>query len=208
MKAQTRNQKTKDEVSELVVAARGGDRRAFEAIAAIYKDKIYNYVSRMLRDPSEAQDVTQETFLRAYEALGAFRGASSFQTWLYRIASNLAIDAARGRTRRNNHTVSFDEPLDTDEGELGWQMSSSAPGPEEDAFSAEMRQTVQEAIVELSPKLRPVLILYDLQDMSYQEIAQILGCPLGTVKSRLFNARNQLREILEKKLAPEQLERM
>ncbi len=190
-------------VAELVEKARQGDKRAFGSLVELYKDKIYSYVSRMLQDPSEAQDVTQEAFVRAYEALPSFRGASSFRTWLYRIASNLAIDSVRGRKRRGRNAISLDQPLDTEEGELAPQLPEESRGPAEEALSQELQQEVQEAILELSPKLRPVLILYDLQGMSYREIAQTLGCPLGTVKSRLFNARNQLKDILEERLGPE-----
>lgn len=190
-------------VAELVEKARQGDKRAFGSLVELYKDKIYSYVSRMLQDPSEAQDVTQEAFVRAYEALPAFRGASSFRTWLYRIASNLAIDSVRGRKRRGRNAIPLDQPLDSEEGELAPQLAEESRGPAEEALSQELQQKVQEAILELSPKLRPVLILYDLQGMSYREIAQTLGCPLGTVKSRLFNARNQLKDILEERLGPE-----
>ena len=190
------------QVEALVSRARAGDDAAFEVLVGKYKDRIYNYVARMVHDPTDAQDVAQETFVRTYQALPAFRGASSFQTWLYRIASNLAIDTARSHRRRRWSTVSINEPLDGEEhSELGRDLEDEVSlGPEEELEAKEIRQQVREAIAELSDKLRPVIILYDLQGMSYQEIAQILGCPLGTVKSRLFNARNQLREKLKDRL--------
>jgi RNA polymerase sigma-70 factor (ECF subfamily) len=190
------------QVEALVSRARAGDDAAFEALVGKYQDRIYNYVARMVHDPTDAQDVAQETFVRAYQALPAFRGASSFQTWLYRIASNLAIDTARSHRRRSWSTVSINEPINGEEhSELGRDLEDEVSlGPEEELEAKQIRQQVREAIAELSDKLRPVIILYDLQGMSYQEIAQILGCPLGTVKSRLFNARNQLREKLKDRL--------
>jgi len=185
------------QTSALVERAREGDQRAFEALVDLYKDKIYTYVSRMLHDPVEAQDIAQDTFLRAYQSLPRFRGASSFQTWLYRIASNLVIDSVRRRSRRQAGAVSLDAPVNTEDGELARQIPDERRGPEQLAESTAVQEQVKQAIARLSPKLRPVLVMYDLQGMSYQEIAQALGCPLGTVKSRLFNARAQLEELLE-----------
>jgi len=189
-------------IEKLVARAQVGDDAAFEQLVEQYQDRIYNYVVRMVQDPAEAQDVAQETFVRAYQALPEFRGASSFQTWLYRIASNLSIDAARSRKRRGWNTVSINEPIDSDDdSELGRDLpDENTRTPAQELESSEMREQVWEAIAELSDKLRPVIILYDLQGSSYQEIADILGCPLGTVKSRLYNARNQLRDKLKKRL--------
>lgn len=184
----------------LVERAKRGDNRAFEALVDIYKDKIYTYVLRMLRDPAEAEDVAQDAFLRAYQSLPKFRGASSFQTWLYRIASNLVIDSVRRQKRRQDGGVSLDAPMDTEEGQMARELADEHRGPEELAESAALQQEVAEAISQISPRLRTVLVLYDIEGMSYQEIADILGCPLGTVKSRLFNARAQLRELLEQKM--------
>ena len=196
---------TTTEVEGLVAGARQGDPQAFERLVGHFQDRIYNYVARMVHDPTEAEDVAQDTFVRAYQALPHFRGASSFQTWLYRIASNLAIDAARSRKRRRWNAVSLDDPLDSNEdSELGRDLPDDlSRGPEAELESAETRQLVLEAIGQLSSKLRPVIVLYDLQGLSYQEIAEILGCPLGTVKSRLFNARRQLRDKLKDRLPVE-----
>ncbi|MFP3903721.1 MAG: sigma-70 family RNA polymerase sigma factor [Armatimonadota bacterium] len=186
-------------IEELVRRARQGDRDAFEKLVDEYKDKIYNYVARMLNDRDRAEDVAQETFIRAYTSLPNFRGASSFQTWLYRIASNLAIDTMRRRSYREGE-FSLDETLQTREGEVQRQVEDEGPGPEKTIQNEELRAQIEDAIVELSPKLRTVIVLYELQGLSYKEIAEVVGAPLGTIKSRLFNAREQLREILEKKL--------
>jgi len=194
-------------IEALVDRARGGDLEAFEGLVAHYQDRVYNYVLRMIYDPMDAQDVAQETFVRAWQGLPRFRGASSFQTWLYRIASNLAIDAARSHKRRGLVMVSLDEPLEgTDASELGHDLpDESRTGPVESLEQGELRTYVWAAVAELSPKLRPVIVLADLQGLSYGEIAKILGCPVGTVKSRLFNARNQLREKLKERMPREML---
>ncbi len=188
---------------KLVVAAQQGNQEAFGALVDEYQDNIYNYVARMIRDRTEAEDIAQETFVKAYQALGKFRGASSFQTWLYRIASNLAIDTIRRRTRHGS--VSLEQSVETDEGQVPRQWPDEGPGPFEQVEIAETQQAVREAIATLSPKLRTVIVLYDLEGLSYRQIADILGCPLGTVKSRLFNARNQLQDILAERLTGEEL---
>jgi len=183
----------------LVERAKKGDRRAFEGLVDSYKDKVFLYVSRMLHDPEEAHDIAQETFVRAYQSLPGFRGASSFQTWLYRIASNLVIDSVRRHRRREDTAVSLDAPVDTDEGQMGRDLADDRRGPEALAESSAVQHEVQRAIAKVTPKLRAVLVMYDIQGMSYQEIAEVLGCPLGTVKSRLFNARSQLKDLLEQR---------
>jgi RNA polymerase sigma-70 factor (ECF subfamily) len=187
-------------VASLVERAKQGDDRAFESLVGAYKDRIHSYVSRMVRDPEEALDIAQDTFLRAYQSLPRFRGASSFQTWLYRIATNLSIDAIRRTKRRQDSTVSLDAPLDTNEGQVMRELPDEGRGPELTAAGRSVQEEVAAALQLLSPALRPVLVMYDLQGMSYQEIAQVLGCPLGTVKSRLFNARLQLKQLLEDRL--------
>lgn len=187
---------SQQEIEAIVERAKDGDREAFGLLVEEYKDKIYNYVSRMLSDPYEAEDVTQEAFLRAYRSLPRFRGASSFHTWLYRIASNLAIDVVRKR-KRSEPTFSLDEPLESEEGEYEREIADDVGGPEDSATTRETRVAVRRAIMELPEKLREVMILYELQGETYEDIAEILDVPLGTVKSRLFNARNRLKEMLE-----------
>lgn len=196
---------TQREIEVLVERARQGDRAAFGQLVDEYKDKIYNYVARMLNDPYEAEDVTQEAFLRAYKSLPRFRGASSFHTWLYRIASNLAIDVVRKR-KRQEPTFSLDEPLESDDGEYERELPDETGGPEERTSTRETRVAVRRAIMDLPEKLRDVMILYELQGETYEDIAGILDVPLGTVKSRLFNARNRLKESLEELVEAGELE--
>ena len=188
------------DISELVHRAKEGDDEAFGMLVEQYQDKIYGYVFRMLHDSDEAEDVAQEVFIRAHQNLAGFREAASFPTWLYRIATNLAIDAARARKSRRTDTFSLDEPVETDEGEMRRQLPADRRGTVSQAESSELQRIVAEAIAQLSAKLRTVITLYDIEGLSYKEIAQVLGCPVGTVKSRLFNARNQLRDKLEEKI--------
>lgn len=183
----------------LVESARQGDSKAFAGLVDLYKDRIYNYILRMCHDPDEAADIAQDTFVRAFQSLRNFRGASTFQTWLYRIASNLVIDSVRRRQRRDDGNISLDAPVDAEDGEVSRQLPDQRRGPAELAESADVRREVLDAVAKISPKLRPVLVMYDLQGMSYQEISEVLGCPLGTVKSRLFNARSQLKDLLEER---------
>ena len=184
-----------EQIQGVVRRARGGDSAAFEQLVDYYKHRIYNYVLRMVGDPDTAEDIAQETFIRAYSSLASFRGASSIQTWLYRIASNLAIDTMRRRKYRHN-SFSLDAPLTTLDTEVSRDIEDEGPGPERQLQTRQVQEKVTEAIAQLSPKLRTVIILYELQGMSYEEIAEIVGAPLGTIKSRLFNAREQLKELL------------
>ena len=203
----SRNSHNQETIEALVERAREGNMPAFEKLVAHYQDRVYNYVLRMIYDPVEAEDVAQEAFVRAWQGLARFRGASSFQTWLYRIASNLAIDAARSRKRRGLTTVSLDEPVEgMDASELEHDLPDDTRyGPAESVEQDELRGYVWSAVAELSDKLRPVIVLADLQGLSYGEIAKILGCPVGTVKSRLFNARGQLRDKLRERLPAEMI---
>jgi RNA polymerase sigma-70 factor, ECF subfamily len=192
----TKTQVPPQQVDQLVQRSQRGDTAAFDQLVNLYQDRIYNYVARMVRDPVEAEDIAQEAFVKAYRNLPSFRGASTFQTWLYRIAGNLTIDAVRRRRRREN-TFSLDAPVDTEEGAMTRELEDvSLPGPSGRVESSETRRQVHQAIQQLSPKLRSVVVLYELQGLSYEEIADILGCPLGTIKSRLFNARMELKDKL------------
>jgi RNA polymerase sigma-70 factor (ECF subfamily) len=186
----------------LVSQAQEGDADAFEKLFEAYHQRIYNYVGRMLQDPVESEDVAQETFVRAFQALDDFQQAASFRTWLYRIAANLAVDATRRRQRQWQLAAN-----DHGEGQTEEEVADPAGRTPDDLLErANLRSLVWRAVGELSDKLRPVLVMYDMQGLSYDEIAAKLGCPLGTVKSRLFNARLQLRRRLAE-LLPEEVVR-
>ncbi len=192
----TRAELSTHEVEQLVAGSKSGDNVAFDQLVDLYRDGVRAFVARRLPDPCEAEDIAQEAFLRAYRGMGAFRGDSSFQSWVHRIASNLAIDSAR-RHRRRGTCYSLDAPTEREDGKQDRQYASPAYGePEKDLEAAELRREVHRAILDLSPKLRAVVVLYELKGLTYEDTAATLGCPVGTVKSRLFLARGQLRKDL------------
>jgi len=185
------------QVSGLLERAQAGDLRAFEELVQPHVGRIHSYIARMVGDPAEAEDLTQEVFLRAHRAINSFRGGATFQTWLYRIATNITVDAIRRRKRQEKRVSSLDDPLPGTEGTIARDVADPQPTPEELVETEELRQEVTRAIQELSPKLRAVVVLFDLEGCSYGDIAEALRLPLGTVKSRLFNARARLRDRLK-----------
>jgi RNA polymerase sigma-70 factor (ECF subfamily) len=173
---------------------RAGDRETFARLVDAYSPQIYRLALRMLRDPQEAEDVLQETFLNAFRALDGFEGRSSLGTWLYRIAANQALM----RLRRNEPwTVSVDEPVSAAEGQdLPRQLFDWCCLPEEDFLSAEAQSQLDASIEGLSPALRAVFVLRDLHGLSTLETAEALNISEPAVKTRLLRARLQLRESL------------
>ncbi|NPV69284.1 MAG: sigma-70 family RNA polymerase sigma factor [Firmicutes bacterium] len=178
----------------LIAKARSGSVAAFEQLVYAYEKRVYNLALRMMGNPDDASDVAQEAFLRAYSSLREFRGDSSFSTWLYRIVSNICLDELR---RRKRQRVSYlDEPIEGEDGEMTRQVAAPAPGPEEVIEEAEVRELVQRGIALLPEDHRIIVVLRDLQGLSYEEISQTLGLNLGTVKSRLNRARAALKDRL------------
>ena len=177
----------------LVERCRSSDDAAFSEVVTRYKAKIYNYIYRMTGSSEDAEDLTQEVFIRMYTSIDSFRGQSSLNTWLFRIAGNLCIDRFR-RTRNRAAAYSLDEPLS--DADQAHEVADSTYEPHRLLENVEMAEQIQLALAKLPEKLRATLLLHDIEGMPYEEIAQIAGCPLGTVKSRLFNARMQLRQHL------------
>ena len=182
----------------LVQLAQRGDAGAFDALVRRYQHKVVKLVLRYVRDPAEEEDIAQEAFIKAYRALPRFRGDSAFYTWLYRIAINTAknVLAARGR-----NPVSYNIDQDAEDGPgLESQMKDMAT-PEALAMTDEIRSTVNQAIDQLPEDLRTAIVLRELEGLSYDEIAQAMSCPVGTVRSRIFRAREaidaRLREVFE-----------
>ena len=186
-----------NQVAALLQRARTGDAEAFEQLIEPHVGRLYNYLARMVGDPADAEDLTQDAILRVHRAIGSFRGGATFQTWLYRIATNIAVDALRRRARRSARVSSLDDPLQAEQGLVAREVRDTRRDPQQLAEASELTAEVLKAIDQLSPKLRAVVMLFDLQGLTYDEIAQALALPLGTVKSRLFNARSRLRELLE-----------
>ncbi len=174
----------------LLLRARQGDETAFDALVEAYFDRIYNFNLRYLGQPDAAADVTQETFLRAWRSLRKWRAESAFTTWLYSIALNVCKSHLRKHSRfpRANPSMEND-PLE--------RLSDEAQGPDSQVLRQERSEAVLQAILRLPPDMRAVLVLRDLQQASYEEIGEVLGLKLGTVKSRLNRARLALRTLLE-----------
>jgi RNA polymerase sigma-70 factor, ECF subfamily len=169
------------------------DARAFDEIVRRHKNRIYSYVCRMTHDAPDAEDLTQEVFIRAYQSIGRFRADAAVDTWLYRIATNLVID----RFRRVKRAPQQWEPLDPEDDFLGALPDTDRESdPEATAQLDELQRQVRKAVSTLPPKLRGAVVLHDIEGLSYEEVAEALGCPVGTVKSRLFNGRNLLRRKL------------
>lgn len=186
-----RNQKGKIGMSskerELVARIKEGDMDAFREIVEMYRDRIYSLAFYMTGNYTDADDITQEAFIKAYRGLSEFRGESSIYTWLHRITVNLCIDRVRKLKARKEVSLSGIIPSRVEE-------------PYREAERSELRRIIEIALSELPEKLRVILIMYEIQGLSYEEIASILGCPIGTVRSRLHKARNSLREKLSRLL--------
>lgn len=174
---------------ELVRAAAGGDTEAFEQLVRTYENKIYHLALRMCGSSEEAGDIAQEAFLAAWRGLPSFRGESNFATWLYRLTSNAAIDYLR-RQKKERGDMSLDDE------ELGLDAVDTGPGPQDAAEQTEVQSAVAAGLRQLSEGHRQVLVLREIQGLSYEEIAAVLEVDLGTVKSRISRARTALRKIL------------
>lgn len=181
----------------LVLRAQANDRAAFNEIVLRYKGKVYNYICRMVPNALDAEDLTQETFVRAYLSIRSFQSRASLNTWLFRIATNLCIDYSR-KQKTHIQAASLSQE-DSEEGEESQrEIPDLAFDPQRLLLNKELGARLEEALRELPEKLRSVVLLYDIEGLSYEEIASVTACPLGTVKSRLFNARAALRD----KIAP------
>jgi RNA polymerase sigma-70 factor, ECF subfamily len=185
---------------ELVRRVQRGERGAYDLLVLKYQHKVVKLVMRYLRDPADAEDVAQEAFIKAYRALPQFRGDSAFYTWLYRIAINTAKNALAARDR---NPVSYELDMQSND-----ENSDGAVGrlrdpetPEGLALTEEIRDTVNHAIETLPEDLRTAIVLRELEGLSYEEIAASMDCPVGTVRSRIFRAREaidkRLREVFD-----------
>jgi len=184
-----------DNDQQLVERVQKGDRSAFDLLVRKYQHRVLKLVSRFVSDAAEAEDVAQEAFIKAYRALPAFRGDSAFYTWLYRIAINTAKNALVSNRRR---PVDFDLDLQDPEQYERHARLKEADTPEGVLLTEEIRLVVEKALEQLPEDLRTAIVLRELEGLSYEEIAEAMDCPVGTVRSRIFRAR----EAIDKKLKP------
>ena len=188
-------EEVKDTDQQLVDRVFKGDKHAFDLLVLRYQHRILGLVGRFINDPSEVEDVAQEAFIKAYRALPKFRGDSKFYTWLYRIAINTAKNYLVARGRRPPST-----DVDVEDAEF---MENNAPltdieSPEASQEKEDLHRVINEAIEDLPEDLRTAFTLREFSGLSYEEITEIMGCPVGTVRSRIFRAR----EALDKKIRP------
>ncbi|WP_041862822.1 RNA polymerase sigma factor RpoE [Bordetella petrii] len=176
--------------AELVARVQRGDKKAFDLLVLKYQRKILRLLGRMIRDPAEIEDVAQEAFIKAYRALPQFRGESAFYTWLYRIAVNTARNWLASAGRR----PSAPNAIETEDGETFNETDNltDISTPESMVASREIAETVNAVIEELPEELRTAIVLREIEGMSYEDIAQSMGCPIGTVRSRIFRAREAI----------------
>ena len=179
---------------QLVERAQQGDKHAFELLVAKYQRKLGRLLSRFVRDPAEVEDVTQEAFIKAYRALPSFRGESAFYTWLYRIGINTAKNylVALGRRAPTTTEVDSEEAEGYEEGELLRDIRT----PESEMMTKQIAMTVNQAVENLPEELKTAISLREIEGLSYEEIAEIMNCPIGTVRSRIFRAREAIAEKL------------
>jgi RNA polymerase sigma-70 factor (ECF subfamily) len=189
-----------DEVA-LVRRCQEGEPEAFAELVRRYQDRVYNLIVRMVNRPEDAEELTQEVFLKAFAKIGQFHGMSRFYTWLFRIAKNLTISHRRRARRVKFHSLTrADDAAETSQADE--QTAALAdrrnPGPEANLMQQETARRVTDALAELDEEYRLVVVLRDIEDMDYRQIAEVLDVPAGTVKSRLSRARGLLREKLNR----------
>ena len=189
--------KASDTDQQLVQRAQRGDLRAFDLLVLKYQGRIAALVSRYVSDAGEVEDVTQEAFIKAYRALGKFRGDSAFYTWLYRIAANAAKNHLVAKGRRPGADATIEDAEGFDEGGL---LSESA-SPEALAMGGELAEVVESALNALPDELKAALMLREFDGLSYDDIADVLGCPVGTVRSRIFRAREAIDQRVKEQIS-------
>jgi RNA polymerase sigma-70 factor (ECF subfamily) len=193
------NELNKSTDQELVQRFNDGDRLAFDELVGRYAGKAYQIAFGVLGNREDSEEVAQDVFVRVYRALGKFRGDAEFSTWMYRIALNLARNKYRwNKCRGFKKHISLDATITTEKGdEMSLDLPEPRPTPDKESELAEFETRMRELVDKLSPTYREPLLLRNVEQMSYERIAETLGCKIGTVKSRIARAREQLRKQLE-----------
>ena len=181
--------KTEPTDQQLVVRVQKGDKRAFDLLVLKYQYKVHSIVARFIRDSDEVKDVVQEAFIKAYRALPRFRGDSQFYTWLYRIAVNTAKNYLVARSRR---PPSSDVDLDDAEYYSGSEQLKDTGTPENQMYRDQLEEVINQAIIELPEDLRTAVTLREYEGLSYEDIASVMNCPVGTIRSRIFRGRESI----------------
>lgn len=196
---QTETTPAQSDVSEidLVKRCQNGDAEAFDELVTRYRTRIFGMIYNMVHSEQDAWDLAQDSFIKAWKSIGRFRGKSSFYTWIYRIVMNVTIDWLR-KKQVKGAGAEFDDAVQLKEID---PAAKTAPRPEEQPYErmerAELRHKIENAIAQLSPEHRAVILMKETEDMQYHEIAEALGCSIGTVMSRLFYARKKLQNLLK-----------
>lgn len=182
---------------ELVSLALAGEERAFRELVDRYRARIYTFVLGIVKDREEANDIAQDAFIKVYASLKSYDPSRNFSSWLFKIAQNLAIDYLR---KRRHEEISLDAPLESLEGEVGLQLASRGLDPDRVVEGLEINEAIEAAVAGLDPLPRSAILLRHVEGKTYEEIAEILDVPLGTVKTHIFRARRLLREKLKRLL--------
>jgi RNA polymerase sigma factor (sigma-70 family) len=192
-----RRSESRKEDSELIRQALARDQEAFRRLMDKYHPAIYHLISRMISDKTEVHDITQETFVKAFASLESFNHVYAFSTWLYKIASNTCIDHLR---KKKLQTFSIDQTMDSDGGDYSYELPDTTYGADKEVITDQRSQLVSRAIDALPEKYRNVITLRHIEEKNYDEIAEILDLPLGTVKAHIFRGRELLYKYLRKKI--------
>jgi RNA polymerase sigma-70 factor (ECF subfamily) len=180
---------------KLIERCKSGDRQAYDTLIRGYERRVYNLAYRLCGHYDEANDISIDAFVRVYQALKLFRGEANFSTWLFRIVTNVYLD--RRKRSRNKQHLSLEEYIELEENSVARQIEDPAPTPDRVAETRERKELLDQAIAGLPDYQRAMIVLYHTEGLSYEEIAEVLTLPIGTVKSRLNRARLTLREKLE-----------
>lgn len=195
--AEQKRNESREEDSQLIKEALAGHQPAFERLKNKYHDSVYNLIYRMVREKDEVEDLVQEAFIKAFLSLASFNDEYAFSTWLFKIATNNCIDYLR---RKKLATFSINKPIESKDSEYTFEVPDSSYEPDREMIERQKQRLFEEAINSLPPKYRRVIILRHSEEKDYQEIADILNLPLGTVKAHIFRAREMLYKYLRDKL--------